>query len=107
MSIQERVSLERDIERKNRELEKAKAALRRFDEECGHEWSDPVRDDIYRAAYTTPGDPPGTMGIDWQGPVHVPAETTKRWKRTCLRCGKVEHTTNFKKKKVASFKPQF
>ena len=51
-----------------------------------------IYDPIYHAAYTCPGDPPGTMGVDWRGPVHVPSKTIPKWRRTCDLCGKIEET---------------
>jgi hypothetical protein len=60
-----------------------------------HQWGDTIYDPIREEAYTIPGDPPGTMGIDWRGPTPVPAKTTDRWSRTCNRCGRTETTTHF------------
>jgi hypothetical protein len=63
---------------------------------CRHDWSSVVADHIYHPSYTIPGDPPGTMGIDWRGPTYVDAKTEKRWKRTCKTCGLVEYTSKVK-----------
>lgn len=60
---------------------------------CVHNWSKTVADHIYHEGYRIPGDPPGTMGVDWRGPMDVPSKTEKRWKRTCQTCGEVEYTT--------------
>lgn len=68
-------------------------ALEAMERACTHSWSDPMSDHIYTPSWTIPGDPPGTCGIDWRGPVYVPAETKYRWKRICSKCGKIEHTT--------------
>jgi len=80
-------------EESQREYERAKTQLDRYEASCSHEFSETVYDPVYHPAYTCPGDPPGTMGVDWRGPVHVPAETEDRWRRECNRCGLVEHTT--------------
>lgn len=74
------------------EVERAQAELQRYEASCNHQWSETVYDPIYHKAYTIPGDPPGTMGVDWRGPCYVPAETIDRWKRECKRCGLVEYT---------------
>lgn len=63
---------------------------------CIHVWGREIPHHDIRAAYTIPGDPPGTMGVDWRGPVHVPAETKLKWKRTCEKCGHKEYTTKRK-----------
>jgi hypothetical protein len=62
--------------------------------ECRHDWTQPKYDPIIREGYTSPGDPPGTMGSDWRGPVHVPRSETKRWKRECKTCGEIQYTSN-------------
>ena len=59
---------------------------------CEHNWSDPVYDPIVREGYEHPGDPPGTMGVDWRGPTWVPREEKPRWKRVCSKC-KLEQET--------------
>ena len=70
--------------------------LAEMERACQHDWTDAEYDPDYQDAYTYPGDPPGTMGVDWRGPVHVPAKTTKRWRRTCTKCGLVQSTTKVK-----------
>lgn len=93
------------ITKLNRELDDARGQLARLDRSCNHQWGEPEADHIHHEGYTTPGDPPGTMGVDWRGPTHVPARTEKRWKRTCQKCGKVECTTRIAKKTIEG--PQF
>jgi hypothetical protein len=66
--------------------------LKIYESTCNHNWGETVYSPIYHEAYTVPGDPPGTMGVDWRGPVYVPAQTEERWKRECNNCGKVEYT---------------
>lgn len=60
---------------------------------CQHQFTGITYDPIEHAAYTDPGDPPGTMGIDRRGPVYVSARTENRWRRTCDHCGHTEWTT--------------
>lgn len=85
--------LRKEIEELERKLKAKRQELAYAERSCRHQWSEPQADHTHQAAYTIPGDPPGTCGVDWRGPVYVPSQTTKRWKRTCARCGKVEHTT--------------
>jgi hypothetical protein len=87
-----------DIKRLEDELKQKKASLLRAEQSCQHDWTSVVADHIYREGYTIPGDAPGTMGIDWRGPCYVPSSTEERWKRTCTKCGKVEHTTRTQEK---------
>ena len=102
-----RREIEHKIKRLEDELAVAKRELVRADRECNHDWSEPVADHIYKESYTIQGDKPGTMGVDWRGPVHVPASTTHRWKRTCKNCGKKEHTTRTSTKTTTTETPQF
>jgi hypothetical protein len=88
------------------QLQSKKAQLEREERECRHNsdqscWMT-TPDDVCKPGYTIPGDPPGTMGIDRRFDVHVPAKTTKRWKRVCKLCGKIEHTTNVTQRTVDS-----
>ena len=76
-----------------RELQAARWFLDAVESDCNHDWSDPVYTPDVWEAYTTDGDPPGTLGIDWRGPVHVPRQETPKWTRTCRGCGKTEATT--------------
>lgn len=80
------------IDRLKRELDSATGRLNRIRATCPHRWSEPIYEPIYQAAYTIPGDPPGTMGVDWRGPVYVPAKTTPQWVRQCQNCLLVEKT---------------
>jgi hypothetical protein len=76
-------------ERKHTSL-KAQLDARRRD--CRHAWSKLVYDPIITPAYDIPGDAPGTMGVDYRGPCHVPRSEKARWKRECSECGDVEFT---------------
>ncbi len=104
MSIQEkRTEVERAkaaLAEAERRLESAKDSLTMAENQCSHDWSKPIYDPIYHPGYTTPGDPEGTMGVDWRGPCHVPSETIKRWRRTCKKCGKTEETKNIQTREV-------
>ena len=82
----------REVERLKEELQRAKEKLNRAESSCSHNWNTRYTPE-YQEAYTIPGDPPGTMGVDWRGPVHVPAKTIKKWTRTCPKCGKTEVET--------------
>lgn len=77
-------------------LGSAEGELSYAERNCHHNWSKIEPDHIYHKGYEIPGDAPGTMGIDWRGPVWVEAKTEKRWKRTCQTCGMVEYTTRTK-----------
>ena len=89
--------LRNDVEMKKESFTEAKKRLDSIVEACQHEFGETIPDHIYHPAYTSPGDPPGTMGVDWRGPCHVNATTEKQWKRICDICGKVEYTQRIKK----------
>jgi hypothetical protein len=86
-------AIRNEITRLENDLAVKRRALEATVQNCAHRWSEVEADHIYQEGYVIPGDPPGTMGIDWRGPFCVAPKTTERWKRTCLVCGKVEHTT--------------
>ncbi|HWP61378.1 MAG TPA: hypothetical protein VN495_02145 [Candidatus Paceibacterota bacterium] len=77
-----------------RDLRIKKSALEHTQGNCNHRWGEVVYDPKVRAGYTSPGDPPGTMGIDWRGPTYVPREETPRWRRTCGSCDLTQYTEN-------------
>jgi hypothetical protein len=72
---------------------------------CQHQWGKVKWAGERREGYTIPGDAPGTMGVDWRGPTHVPPTTIDRWERTCEICGKTEQTdrTETRETKVPKF----
>jgi hypothetical protein len=76
------------------ELKEAESALTHYVNNCRHTWSKIEEVHQYIPSYTIPGDEPGTMGVDWRGPIHVPAQENKQWKRVCENCGKEEITSN-------------
>jgi hypothetical protein len=81
-----------------KEFTEAKKDLEQLVGTCQHQFGETLYDPIETPAYTYPGDPPGTMGVDWRGPCHVPAQTEKQWKRICELCGEVEYTKRVKQK---------
>lgn len=81
------------VQNLRRQLNSAESLLCSIEQRCPHVFGEPVSDPIIHKAYTIPGDPPGTMGIDWRGDHYVPERRIPRWLRTCNLCGKVEETT--------------
>jgi len=77
-----------------RDLETQRLTVAHMERTCTHQWDHPfgAANHIYRKGYHIPGDPEGTMGVDRQLPMDVPAKTEERWTRTCQTCGKVEHS---------------
>lgn len=59
---------------------------------CRHSWGTVKYVPEHHEGYTIPGDPPGTMGVDWRGPCEVAPTTTRRWERACATCGLVQRT---------------
>jgi hypothetical protein len=94
------------IQRRESDLKLIKATLERKQASCQHDWPEPKYAPIVKPAYEHPGDPPGTMGVDWRGPVWIPRQETPRWSRKCRKCLKVEETYNAKDdvRKVPVFK---
>lgn len=74
-------------------LKTERRTLELLQRECIHQWGPVKYAPKIREAYRTQGDPPGTMGIDWQPPVDVPREETPVWTRQCTRCLKTETTS--------------
>lgn len=93
---QEAKKLREIVEKAEEDLRQAQSNLRNLIQNCQHQYGETIYDPIYTPAYTIPGDKPGTMGVDWRGPVHVPAKTEDRWRRECESCGIVEYTTQTK-----------
>lgn len=91
-------NLRQQIADEQRRLERLQQQLKQAEAACEHDWTVENRP-IYHPAYTIPGDPPGTMGVDWRGPCHVDSKTTPRWIRRCSKCKRVEYTTRFKQEK--------
>lgn len=74
-------------------LDRKKQALIDVVRGCAHTWSQVEPDHIYHKGYMIPGDPPGVGGSDHRFDCYVEPKTDYRWKRTCIRCGEVSHTT--------------
>jgi hypothetical protein len=84
-----------EIARLASELANAKGQLNALQEACrhrGHVWGQVQYVPEHHPAYTIPGDPPGTMGVDRRGPCDVPSKTIPRWTRECSDCGLVQTT---------------
>lgn len=76
------------------ELKLAEKAVAELESKCQHKWGETEYTPRIEKGYTDPGDPLGTMGIDWRGPMYISGKTYDIWTRTCMECGKVEKTTN-------------
>lgn len=77
-------------------LSKLEKDLANLVSSCKHQFSATIYDPIITPAYHISGDPPGTMGVDWQGPMDVPEHVEKRWRITCEYCGETKYTTQIK-----------
>lgn len=84
--------LESEIHSSQTALDQQKERLNRIREACQHVFGPTVADHIYHKGYHLPEDPPGTMGVDRQLPMDVPARTERQWKRVCELCAKIEYT---------------
>ena len=85
--------LEELIAARNQELSAMKRVLEDKQRTCSHDWTVPRYTPIVREAYQSPGDAPGTMGVDWRGPVFVPRQEFPMWTRGCKKCNKHEATS--------------
>lgn len=79
-----------------RQYEIAKSELEAAVRSCRHDWGETVYQPEYYPAFTDPGDPPGTMGVDHRGPCYIPERTVPKWKRVCRLCGTERYTTKVK-----------
>ena len=84
--------MRRRVQIMEQELSSAHTQLKNYVDNCRHQYTPPVYDPIRHEAYTIPRDEPGTMGVDWRGPIHVDAKIEERWRRECKLCGEVEYT---------------
>ena len=94
--MSEAPTIRQEIAKEESRLKRLRQQLQEAETACSHDWQIENKP-IYFPAHTLPGDPPGTMGVDWRGPCHVPAETKPRWIRRCPKCERVEHTTHSKR----------
>ena len=99
--------LSKEIKDKQNEVSQLQNKLKQLVADCKHDWDETKYVPEYIPAYTIPGDPPGTMGVDWRGPVHVDSKTIKRWQRTCKKCGYVQATTKVEKEIHTTVKPDW
>ena len=90
-------NLREEITELERRLKAKQEALVYAERNCTHLWGAAIPDDIVYPGFMDQGDPEGTMGIDRRLPLYVPERVTKRWRRVCSHCGKVEHTTAISK----------
>ena len=77
---QEAKQLRDKLTQLKKDLSGAEQSLNSLVKSCNHQYGETIYDPIHTQSYTIPGDKPGTMGVDWRGPTHVPTETKKRWK---------------------------
>lgn len=96
--MEEHEAAQRLLASSTRELERIRAS-------CRHDWGPEVYDPIIIEAYTIPGDPPGTCGVDWRPETRVPRKETPRWKRKCEECLLTQYTERTSEK--VSRKPNF
>jgi hypothetical protein len=97
--------LEWEIQNKEAELRGMKAALENLRRRCQHKWGKTEYTPDYQPGYRIEGDPPGTMGVDWRGPMWVDSKTTPKWTRKCSECGlkQVTERTSDKVEKIPVF----
>lgn len=82
-------------------LESKKRQLAEMYTKCTHAWGEVKYNPILIQGFTVPGDPVGTMGVDWRGPCHVESRTERLWERVCKKC-ELKQTTSRTEKKSCS-----
>lgn len=92
----ELVRLEQQVAPLNVMIITIKSQIGHIQTRCQHRWGETKYTPEHTTAYTTPGDTPGTMGVDFRGPVQVPSRTTDLWTRVCEICGKTAVTNQSK-----------
>ena len=85
--------LKQNIASAKTDLESLERGLETIQKSCQHLWTVVKYDPIIHKAYRIHGDAPGTMGVDWQGPMDVPEKEVPRWTRECKLCGLEQATT--------------
>jgi hypothetical protein len=103
--LQEAELLRKKIIDLQKESEQAKDKLRSLENNCRHDFGKTVYVPEYYPGYMSPGDPPGTMGVDRQLPMYISAKTIKKWERKCKICGKTETTKRIKE--ISIEEPEF
>jgi hypothetical protein len=86
--------LKADISTAERKLGAMKNDLASIQRSCQHNWTEPRYTPVIREGYQDPGDPVGTMGVDWRGPSWVPRDEKPVWTRECKKCLLAETTTS-------------
>ena len=99
--------LQSEIDALEAKLKAKKEHLSNLQRSCSHDWGQTEYVPIYHEAYYIRSDKERgiEMGVDSLPGCHVPAETIKRWKRTCLLCGMYQTTQNTKKVYSSSSTP--
>lgn len=92
-----KMALHDEIKKLEAELYKKQQELKCQQKYCQHCWLRTEYVPEIREGYVDPGDPPGTMGIDWRGPTYVSGSSTDYWTRTCGKCGLKQQTGRIKK----------
>jgi hypothetical protein len=97
--------LEQEIKQLEADLRERQESLRGLQSRCPHVWGATKYTPEIHEGYQDPGDPVGTMGVDWRGPIWVPRQEIPRWSRRCSECGLVQQTerTTDKIEKVPAF----
>lgn len=60
---------------------------------CSHRWGKPYRNHFTHKSYTIPA---VKLGSDSTPEIYVPEKTDTWWERCCLKCEKIEKTTETK-----------
>jgi hypothetical protein len=98
-------AIRKELEQKQKECAGLESRLASYVRSCRHEW-EPIRYvPRIREGYQSEGDPPGTMGVDWRGPMWIPREETPRWVRKCSKCGHEQFTESTTKKEISGTIP--
>jgi hypothetical protein len=84
-------ALHEEINSRQKELGDTQHRISCIQRSCSHQYDAVKYDPEIRKGGYFPGDAPGTMGVDWRGPMSIPDQTIPRWSRTCKICGKVEY----------------
>ena len=94
LKLVEIVEMEKaELRRVQNRLFSAETNLRDYQTQCHHNFNQTYYP-IITEPCTISGDPPGTMGVDWMGPVHVDRKVEDQWKRHCDLCNLTEYTKN-------------
>jgi len=93
-----------DVKIETERLQSYQASLNCIQSSCKHNWTDAEKHTDTIPGYTTPGDKPGTMGVDFQGPVDIAPSVKVYYTRECKECGKTQRTEQTRPgKQVPSF----